>query len=323
MADAINKTMLHYSHRDFILLGFPGIHESRHLLFIPFSLVYLVILVINGMIIHTVWVKSALHAPMYVLISLMSAVNTLSTTTIVPKMLLGFLFHQNHISLVGCLIQMFFIYCTTLLDCNVLLMMALDRYIAICRPLHYSKIMSKHNVILLTIASLVRSVFTVSPVIYLASRVHFCKSNVINHFACEHMALLGLACSNITKNKLVGLSLRVFSLIIDMSFLSISYGSILRVALTISSGAARHKSLHTCGTHILVILIVYFFRLSSSMVYRVSRSVSQDIHNLLTAIYLLVPALINPLIYGLRTKEIRMRILKVSGRINIRLDMMG
>ncbi|XP_056416947.1 olfactory receptor 52K1-like [Hyla sarda] len=323
MADAINISMVYFSHQDFLLLGFPGFHKSRHLLFIPFFIVYLVILVTNGLIIHTVRAESSLHAPMYVLISSLSAVNICSTTTIVPKMLLGFLFHQNHISLDGCLIQMFFIYCTSLLDCNILLMMALDRYIAICRPLRYSSIMTKHNMFLLAFASLIRSVFTVCPIIYLASRVRYCRSNIIRHFACEHMALLGLACSNITKNKLVALSLRVFSHIFDMSFLSISYGSILRVALTISSGAARHKSLHTCGTHILVILIVYFFRMSSSIVYRVSRSVSQDTHNLLTAMYLFIPALVNPIIYGLMTKEIRIRILNVSGQVHVRFHTTG
>ncbi|XP_056416946.1 olfactory receptor 52D1-like [Hyla sarda] len=311
MADAINISMVYFSHRDFLLLGFPGFHKSRHLLFIPFFIVYLVILVTNGLIIHTVRAESSLHAPMYVLISSLSAVNICSTTTIVPKMLLGFLFHQNHISLDGCLVQMFFIYCTTMLDCNILLMMALDRYVAICRPLRYSKIMTKQKLVLLSIMALVRCTFTVFPVIYLASRVNFCKSNIIRHFACEHMALLSLACSNITKNKIMGLIIRVIDLLIDMSLLSFSYGSILRVALTMSNDATRHKSLHTCGTHILVILIVYFFRMSSSIVYRVSRSVSQDTHNLLTAMYLLIPALVNPIIYGLRAKEIRIRMLKI------------
>ncbi|XP_040278494.1 olfactory receptor 52K1-like [Bufo bufo] len=311
MADAMNSSMVHYSHHEFILLGFPGFRESQRLLFIPFFLIYVVILVANIIIIHTVRMESSLHAPMYILISLLSAVNICGTTTIVPKMLLSFLFHQNHISLVGCLTQMFFIYFIILLDCNILLMMALDRYIAICKPLHYSNIMTKHNLLFLTMAALVRSVSFVCPVIYLASRIDFCNSNIIHHFACEHMALLSLACGNITKNKLVGLILRVFSIIFDMSFLSTSYGSIMRAALTISTGALKHKSLHTCGTHILVILIVYFFSLSSSIVYRVSHSVSQDTHNLLSAIYLLIPALINPIIYGLRTTEIRHRVLKL------------
>ncbi|XP_071989386.1 olfactory receptor 52E8-like [Engystomops pustulosus] len=309
MAEVLNNSLVHY-YQDFILLGFPGFHESRRLLFIPFFLVYLVILFANSVIIHVVRTESSLHAPMYVLISLLSAVNICSTTTIIPQMLLGLLLHQIHISLVGCLIQMFFIYFHVLMDCNILLMMALDRYIAICKPLRYSNIMTRKNLILLFMASLARSVLFTSPVIYLASRVQFCKSNVLHHFACEHMALLSLACGNISKNKLVGLTLRVLSLLFDISFLSISYTCIMRAAFTIS-GATRQKTLHTCGTHILVILIVFFFRLTSSIVYRVSRTASQDTHNLITAIYLLIPALINPLIYGLRTTEIRHRILKL------------
>ncbi|XP_075118588.1 olfactory receptor 52L1-like [Leptodactylus fuscus] len=309
MADVMNNSTLHYSHQEFILLGFPGFRESRHFLFILFFLMYLEILVTNAMIIHTVRTESSLHAPMYVLIALMSAANICSTTTTVPKMLLGFLIYQNHISLVGCLVQMFFIYFIITVDCNILLMMALDRYIAICKPLHYSNIMTRNNLVLLTIAALVRSMASVTPVVYLASRVDFCRSNTIRHFACEHMALLRLACGHTAINKLVGLSIRAFSIIFDISVISTSYSCIMRAALSIT-GAQRHKTLHTCGTHILVILIVYFFRLSSSIVYRLSRSVSQDTHNLISAVALLLPAMVNPLIYGLRTTKIRIRILK-------------
>ncbi|XP_075118587.1 olfactory receptor 52K2-like [Leptodactylus fuscus] len=313
MADVMNNSTLHYPYQEFILLGFPGFRESRYLLFIAFFLVYLVILVTNSVVIHTVRTESSLHAPMYVLIALLCAVHICGTTAILPKMLPGFLFHQNHISLVGCLLQMFFIYFFIMMDCNLLLMMALDRYIAICKPLHYSTIMTRNNLVLLTIAALVRSVSTLTPVVYLASRVDFCRSNTIRHFACEHMALLGLACGSIAKNKLVGLSIRIFNLVFEISLLSISYSCIIRAAMSISAGM-RHKSLQTCGTHILVIFIYFFFRLSSSIVYRVSRSASQDIHNLISAIYLLFPPLVNPLIYGLRTKEIRIRILSREGR---------
>ncbi|XP_073525032.1 olfactory receptor 52K1-like [Phyllobates terribilis] len=261
--------------------------------------------------------QNHLHAPMYVLIAMLSAVNICSATSIVPKMLLGFLFHQNLITLAECLIQMFFIYFIILLDCNILLLMALDRYIAICKPLRYPSIMTKKNLVLLTLAAVVRGVAFVSPVIILASQVDYCRSNIIRHFACEHMALLSLACSNIAKNKLVGLRLKVFSTALDISFLrgaEEAFHIALSYMFGISSSAQRHKSLHTCETHIVV---VYFSRLSSSIVYRVSRSVSQDTHNLLSAIYLLIPALVNPLIYGLRTAEIRHRLLKASIQINI------
>ncbi|KAM4697314.1 olfactory receptor 52K1-like [Discoglossus pictus] len=313
MAGTLNQTR-RYSHMEFTLLGFPGFHEVRHLLFIPFFFVYIVILATNSIIIHTVRTESTLHSPMYILITMLSVINICGTTTIVPKLLLSFLFDLNRISLTGCLVQMFFIYFIMLLDCNVLLMMALDRYIAICKPLHYVNIINNSTLIYLTIASLIRSVTFASPVIYLASKVQFCHSNTIHHFACEHMALLSLACGNIARNKMVGLSIRVISIIFDMCFLSTSYVSIIHTALKVSTGTLRHKSLHTCGTHILVIMIFYFFSLSSSIVYRVSRSVTQDTHNLLSAIYLLIPALVNPMIYGLRTNEIRHQLLKSFGR---------
>ncbi|XP_073468455.1 olfactory receptor 52L1-like [Aquarana catesbeiana] len=309
MVGTSNSTF-YLSHHEFTLLGFPGVLQFRRLLFIPFLLLFIIIILINSVIIHTVRKESSLHAPMYVLISLLSITHICGTTNILPKMLLGILFGMNQITLIGCLIQMFFIYFFSMMDCNVLLMMALDRYIAICKPLSYHTIMTRRMLVCLTVASFIRGVTVIVPVIYLASTVNFSGSNTIHHFACEHMALLGLACSNVTKNKIVGLSMRVISMIVDLSFLSISYGTIICATLKISTGTLRKKAMHTCGTHALVILVVYFFRLSSSVMYRVSKSVTKDTHNLLSAAYLLVPALANPLIYGLRTNEIRVRMLK-------------
>ncbi|XP_072254644.1 olfactory receptor 52P1-like [Pyxicephalus adspersus] len=222
-------------------------------------------------------------------------------------MLLGFLFTMDQITLIGCLVQMFFIYFIIMMDCNILLMMSLDRYIAVCRPLSYHRIITRRVLFHLTVLSFMRGIIFVGPVVYLASSVNFCASHTIQHFACEHMALLSLACSNVARNKIAGLVMRVAAMIMDLSFLAISYGSIMMAALKISTGTLRHKALHTCGTHILVIMVVYFFSLSSSIVYRVSKSVTQDVHNFLSAVYLLVPALANPLIYGLRTNEIRVR----------------
>ncbi|XP_053312134.1 olfactory receptor 52K1-like [Spea bombifrons] len=321
MAEAANHTSL-ISHVEFTLLGFPGFYAFRRLLFIPFFLIYIITLSTNGVLIHIVRTESSLNSPMYILIAALSAINICGTSTVVPKMLLGFLMDFNRISLVGCLVQMFFIYFIIMMDCNVLLMMALDRYVAICMPLHYTNIMNRRVMITLVVAAVFRSVSFVSPVIYLASKVRFCGSDTIRHFACEHMALLSLVCGNISKNKIVGLSLRVTSMVFDLSFISASYGSITRAALKISTGAVRHKSLHTCATHLLVILVVYFFRLSSSIVYRISRSIPQDTHNLLSSIYLLFPAMVNPLIYGLRTKEIRTRFLKSLGRPGVAVGRM-
>ncbi|KAL8191407.1 UNVERIFIED_CONTAM: hypothetical protein K2H54_073611 [Gekko kuhli] len=287
-----------------------GLQESRYLLAIPFFSLFVFIVTANSVLIYTVRVEASLHSPMYLLIALLFAVNICGTSTILPKMLLSFMFSASHISLTGCLVQMFFLYFTTVLDCNILLMMALDRYVAICHPLRYANIVTNRLLMFLTFASLVRSLSIVGPVVILASRVRFCRSNVISHFVCEHMALMRLSCSDISINRKVGMAMRCVDMIVDLSFLLASYSKIIHTALKISSGNVRHRAFHTCGTHLIVIFIGYSSRLSSSIVFRVAKSASEDVHNLISAIYLLFPWAVHPIIYGMRTKEIKDNLLK-------------
>ncbi|XP_054830502.1 olfactory receptor 52K1-like [Eublepharis macularius] len=302
------------SYAEFLLLPFPGLQESRYLLAIPFFSLFVFIVTANSILIYTMKAETSLHSPMYLLVALLFAVNICGTSAILPKMLLSFVFHASHISLTGCLVQMFFLYFSTGLDCNILLMMALDRYVAICHPLRYTNIMTTRLLNLLMLASFIYTIFVVGPVVILASRVRFCRSNIISHFACEHMALMRLSCSDISVNKKVGMALRCIYNIINFSFLLASYSKIIHTAVKISSGNVRHKAFNTCGTHLIVIFVSYSSRFSSSIVFRVAKSASEDVHNLLSAIYLLFPWAVNPIIYGVRTKEIRENLLKLFRR---------
>uniref|UniRef100_A0A8C7E378 Olfactory receptor n=1 Tax=Naja naja TaxID=35670 RepID=A0A8C7E378_NAJNA len=293
------------SYVEFTLVPFPGLPELRPFLALPFFCLFLLIVTTNSIVIYTVKTEESLHSPMCLLIALLLTVNLFGTFAILPRMLFSLVLPASHISLTECLVQMFFLYFTILLDCNVLLMMALDRFLAICRPLRYTELMTIKLLIHLTFLSLLRALCTVGPVVALASRVRFCRSNVINHFACEHMAVMRLSCSDISVNKRVGIALRSFEFILDLSLLVASYSQIVHTALKINSGNVRHKVFHTCGTHWIVIAISYSSRLSSSVVFRLAKSASQDVHNLISATYLLFPWTVHPLIYGLRTKEIK------------------
>ncbi|XP_003420157.2 olfactory receptor 52K1-like [Loxodonta africana] len=293
------------SYTSFLLLGFPGLQESHAFLVLPFLSLYLLIVSANALIIHTVATQQSLHQPMYTLIALLLAVNVCAATTVVPTMLFSFSTHFNRISLPRCLFQMFCIYFLIVFDCNILLVMALDRYVAICNPLRYPEIITTPLLTGLVGVAAARSTCIVAPVVGLASRVHFCRSDVIHHFACEHMALMKLSCGDISLNKTVGLTVRIFNRVLDMVLLGASYSRIIHAAFRISSGGARSKALNTCSSHLLVIFTVYSSTMSSSIVYRVAHTASQDVHNLLSAFYLLLPCLVNPVIYGVRTKEIR------------------
>ncbi|KAE8628225.1 hypothetical protein XENTR_v10007404 [Xenopus tropicalis] len=317
MEPGISNQSFIFSYTDFTLLGFPGISRWRPLLAIPFFSVYLVILTGNSLLICLICIKKTLHSPMYLLISVLFAINITSCTAILPKFLLDLLFQLNQVSLTGCLLQMFVIYFMSVCESNVMLLMSLDRYVAICRPLRYHNIMTKNLLAWLTVTVIVRSFILVCPLVILTSMVQFCRSNIILNFTCENMVLLSLGCGDTTKPQIAGLIVRVLVTVLDVSLLMISYSTILYTAMKSATGKSQHKALNTCGTHLLVAMVVYLCGLASSIVYRMETTISPDVKNLFSAIYLMVPATLNPFIYGLRVSEIRKSLMKYGMKKNL------
>ncbi|CAK7315294.1 Olfactory receptor 52B2 [Vulpes lagopus] len=311
MGEDGNTSTFNISYTNFFLVGFPGFREWRPLLVLPLTFLYVTIISANALVIHTVVAQRSLHQPMYMLIALLLAVNICAATAVMPKMLEGFVHYANPISLHSCLAQMFFIYFTLLLDYNLLLAMALDRYVAICHPLRYTDLMTSHLLGVLAILALTRSLGVAVPLVVLTSQARFCRTMVIPHFTCEYIALLSIACGDLTFNNRLGLAMRLVTVTFDLALLGTSYTRIIYAAFRISSGGARAKALHTCGSHLLVILTIYFSGLSTSIIFRVAKTVSQDVQNLLSAIYLLLPGTLNPVIYGVRTREIRQHVEKM------------
>ncbi|GAB5577445.1 olfactory receptor 52L1-like [Prionailurus iriomotensis] len=253
MGEDGDTSAFNISYTNFFLVGFPGLREWQPLLVLPLTFLYVTIISANILVIHTVVAQRSLHQPMYMLIALLLAVNICAATAVMPKMLEGFVHYANPMSLHGCLDQMFFIY-FTLLDYNILLAMALDRYVAICHPLHYTDLITSRLLGVLAILALTRSLEVAVPLVVLTSRGRFCQTMVIRHFACEYIALLSIACGDLTFNNGLGLTMRLVTVTLDLALLGTSYTRIIYAAFWISSGRARAKALHTCGSHLLVIL---------------------------------------------------------------------
>uniref|UniRef100_A0A8C9D7J6 Olfactory receptor n=1 Tax=Panthera leo TaxID=9689 RepID=A0A8C9D7J6_PANLE len=290
MGEDGDTSAFNISYTNFFLVGFPGLREWRRLLVLPLTFLYVTIISANVLVIHTVVAQRSLHQPMYMLIALLLAVNICTATAVMPKMLEGFVHYANPMSLHGCLDQMFCIY-FTLLDYNLLLAMALDRYVAICHPLCYTDLITSHLLGVLAILALTRSLEVAVPLVVLTSRAQFCQTMVIRHFACEYIALLSIACGDLTFNNGLGLTMRLVTMTLDLALRGNSYTRIIYAAFRISSGRARAKALHTCGSHLL--------------------TVSPDVQNLLSAIYMLLPGSLNPIIYGVQTREIRQHVEKI------------
>ncbi|XP_068121799.1 olfactory receptor 52K1-like [Hyperolius riggenbachi] len=297
------------SYSEFILLGFPGVLKHRSLLILPFLVIYLVVLMCNCPIIYQIWKERSLHSPMHILILSLLMVSVINDTVIIPKMLASFV-GLDKISLNACLIQLFIISFNIVTESVIMLMMAFDRYVAICKPLYYHEIMSKHLPVLLSIAGFMRNCVVTCVIVIMISQLQFCKSNIILHFHCESIMLINLACGDISRVYSVGLLIRTTLTIFDISIISVSYLRVLYSAMKITSGGTRHKALHTCSTHLSVVILAYFFGIVSSILYRSGTAISYDIQNLGNAVHLFFTGFLNPVIYGLRIKEIKESLLK-------------
>ncbi|XP_018430758.1 PREDICTED: olfactory receptor 52K1-like [Nanorana parkeri] len=254
---------------------------------------------------YIIWMEKTLHQPMYILISLVFSVNVSYAMTIMPKFLLGLMFGLEQITLVGCLTQMFFMYIAGTFNSNLLLLMAVDRYVAIVLPLRYHLLMTMKTLAFLVFLSSLRNFLFVSLIVGFASKVQFCGSNIILNFACENMSLLNLGCGDISGVQAVGLWVRIFLVMVDGTFVVLSYMRILHTVMKLVAGRARDKARQTCSAHLLVTMLTYFFGLSSSIIYRMGSVISNDVQNTTSLLNYVIPAAADPIIYGVKMKEIR------------------
>ncbi|XP_027731706.1 olfactory receptor 13C8-like, partial [Vombatus ursinus] len=240
--------------KEFILLGLSGHPKLETILFVLILWLYLVILLGNGVLITVTIYDSHLHTPMYFFLSNLSFLDICYTTSSVPLILDSFLTPRKTISFSSCAIQMFLSFAMGATECMLLSMMAFDRYVANCNPLRYSVIMNKTTYV--SMAALSWTAGAIDSVVQtsFAVQLPFCGANVIDHFVCEILAVLKLACGDITINVLSMMGSNLIFLIIPLISISISYIFILATILRIPSGEGRRKTFSTCSAHLTVVV---------------------------------------------------------------------
>ncbi|XP_053875070.1 olfactory receptor 52R1-like [Malaclemys terrapin pileata] len=295
----------------FILLGIPGLEAAHVWISIPFCTMYATAILGNFTILFIVKREPSLHEPMYYFLCMLAVTDLVLSTSILPKMLSIFWFYSREINFSACLTQMYFILSFFAIESGILVAMAFDRYVAICDPLRHSTILTNPVVAKIGLTVVLRGVMLVLPYPFLARRWPYCRTNIIPNTYCEHIAVVKLACADISLSSYYSLSVAFLVIGMDMFFIAVSYTQILRAIFSLPTNDARLKTFGTCGSHLCVILAFYIPHLFATLTQRVGQNVALHLRVLMANMYLLVPPMLNPIIYGAKTQQIRDRLLQL------------
>ncbi|XP_053304090.1 olfactory receptor 6B1-like [Spea bombifrons] len=297
--------------KEFIILGFSGIQEYQNVLFFFFLIIYVITLTVNISLITLIRYGRQLHKPMYFFLGNLSFLELGYISVTVPKIMVDIPRKIKSISFHGCFTQLFFFTFLGATETILLAVMSFDRFLAVCYPLHYSSIMSHKVCIILSAASWVFGFLTTSFPIFKISELHFCKSNVINHFFCESAPLLKLSCSD-PYFKELNVIVCASSVILTSVLLTMtSYGYILRTILRIPSTTGKQKAASTCASHLVVVTTFY----STMFAMYIKPTASEgSLNKIMALFYAVFTPLVNPFIYSLRNKEVKETISQFAKR---------
>ncbi|XP_068089284.1 olfactory receptor 2B6-like [Hyperolius riggenbachi] len=288
--------------KEFILLGLSSTPNVQHILFVIFLIMYLAILLANSLIILATVMDSKLHTPMYFFLINLSFVDICYSSSTIPRMLRDLSSAKKTISFEECVTQMYIALSLGMTECLLLAIMAYDRYIAICFPLHHTSTIATTVCIRIATAAWVSGFLLSISLVTLTWSVDLCGHNNINHFMCEVPEVLSLGCGNVAVVRSVVFAAAVLILVIPVTFITVTYIKIIRAILKISTMEGRKKAFSTCGSHIIVVTLFYGSAMAAYM--RPQSESSADIDKLFGIFYCLVTPLLNPLVYTLRNKEV-------------------
>lgn len=289
----------------FVLAGIPGLESYHGWFSLPFFLVFLIALIGNITILCIIQVEKSLHEPMFLLLAILSVIDLSLVTATVPRILGIFWMNAKEISFNACLTQMFFIPSFYVMESGILLAMAFDRFVAIWHPLRYTTILANSMLVKMALAVLARAIAILTPAPILTKRLESFQTHVIAYSYCAYMAVVQIACGDISDHIVYGLVVIVASVGFDLFFIMLSYGLILHAVFRIPSWEARGKALSTCGSHLCVIALFYSPVVFSVLAQILGYHMASHLQIIIDNLYFLVPPMVNPLIYAARTKQMR------------------
>ncbi|XP_030042403.1 olfactory receptor 6N1-like [Microcaecilia unicolor] len=297
---------------EFILLGFPSIKEWWILFFLLLLCIYLFTIMGNLIIIMLVWSDLHLHTPMYFFLGNFSFMEIWYVTVTTPEMMANMALDMKTISLAACLTQCYFFFSLGTTELLLLAVMAFDRYLAICKPLRYSTIMSNRVCLQLSLSCWLGGFLGMIPSIMLAALLQFCGPYIINHFFCDSPTLMKLSCTDTYLIELINFILALNIIMVSFALTLISYIFIVSTILRIPSTTGRHKAFSTCFSHLTVVLL--FYGTATSMYAPPKATNELELNKVVAVFYTFVTPMLNPLIYSFRNKEVKVALKKAISR---------
>uniref|UniRef100_G3U209 Olfactory receptor n=2 Tax=Loxodonta africana TaxID=9785 RepID=G3U209_LOXAF len=288
---------------EFILLGFSDRPWMELPLFVILLITYPMAMMGNIVIILVSKLDPHLHSPMYFFLTNLSFLDMCYTTSIVPQMLFNLGSSKKTISYLGCAVQLYFFHMMGGTECLLLALMSLDRYVAICKPLHYTLIMNQRICVLLV------SIVWLSGMTYAVSeatvtlQLPLCGLNKLDHLVCEIPVLIKIACGEKSANELTLFVVCIFMLALPLCLILASYTCIGHAVLKIKSSEGRKKAFGTCSSHLIVVLLFYGPAISTYL--QPSSSITRDQPKFMALFYGVVTPTLNPFIYTLRNKDVK------------------
>ncbi|XP_053324514.1 olfactory receptor 10A7-like [Spea bombifrons] len=297
---------------EFIILGFTSSPQVQLAISIIFLLIYLVTLFGNGIILLLINTDPSLHTPMYFFLRNLSFIEVCYVSVIIPKLLANYFSGYGRISFTGCATQMYFFLFLGTAECYLLAVMAYDRYVAVCDPLHYSAIMSKNACTKMVAGTWVSGILLSMGNTSFIFSLPYCGPNVIDHFFCDTPPVVSLACTDTSMVETDLFAYTVLVVIVSFIIVLISYSRIIFAILHIKSTAGRQKAFSTCASHITSVCL--FFGTGTFMYLRPKSSHSPQSDKIIALLYSVITPLLNPMIYSLRNQEIKSSLMKLINK---------
>ncbi|NXY52348.1 O51G2 protein, partial [Ceuthmochares aereus] len=295
----------------FLLGGFPAWETTRVWSALPLCSMYLLALLGNLTILSIVRSERSLHAPMYLLLAMLALADLGLSTSTFPTVLRVLWLEAREISFGPCLAQMFFIHVFADIESAVILAMAFDRYVAICHPLRYSSILTNAMTAKICVAIVTRATLVLLPLPILLSQLCFTKVRQLSHPYCLHPDVIKHADSDVRLHSTYGLFVLLSTLGLDLLFVLLSYLLILKTILNVATWRGRLKALNTCLSHICAVLLFFIPMICLSMMHQFLKHVSPQAYAVTANLHFLVPPILNPIVYSVKAKPIRRRMLEV------------